>query len=97
MHKTRRCKRNGVTRVQSAEESAKRAFHRQLHKLERLCGDNNLILCNYEEADDSMICVLSSSEYELGDMKKYCSEENENYFVTESSLNKLHKLTSNEE
>ena len=95
MHK--KTKRRGVTRIQSAEESAKRAFHRQLHKLERLCGDNNIILCNYEEADDGMICVLSSSEYELGDMKKYCSEENENYFVTESSLNKLHKLTNDEE
>lgn len=89
-------KRRGVTRVQSAEESMKRAFHRSLHKLERLCGDNGIILCNYEEADDNMICVLSSSEYELGDMKKYCSEENENYFITESSLNKLASLTKNE-
>lgn len=92
-----RTKRKGVTRIQSAEESAKRAFHRQLHKLERLCGDNNIILYNYEEADDNMICILSSSEYELGDTKPYCSEENENYFVTESDLNKLYKLQNNED
>ena len=75
----------------------KRAFHRSLHKLERLCGDNGIILCNYEEADDNMICVLSSSEYELGDTKPYCSEENENYFVTESDLEKLDKLRNYEE
>ena len=90
-------KKNGVTRVQKIDKVVKRRFHADLHKLEKLCHDNKLILCNYKEADDNMICVLSTNEYELGDMRKYCSSDNENYFITESGLSKLHKLQNNED
>ena len=90
-------KKRGVTRIQSAKEIDLRRYHSALRKLKKLCEINNVELRTYEEASDTMVCILSKSDYELGDTKPYCSQENENYFVTESDLNKLSKLQNNEE
>lgn len=84
--------KNGVTRVQKINEVVKRRFHADLRRLEKLCEDNNIILCNYDEANDEMICILSNNEYNLGMTRHDCSSSDESYFVTESGLNNLHKL-----
>ena len=89
--------KKGVTRVQSAKELEQRRYHAHLRKLKQLCEQNDIELLPYKEATDTMVCILSQSDYELGDTKPYCSEENENYFVTESDLNKLYKLQNNED
>lgn len=85
-------KKNGVTRTQKINEVVRRRFHADLRRLEKLCGDNNIILCNYEEADDDMICILSDNEYNIGMIRHDCYSTNESYFVTESGLTNLHKL-----
>ena len=89
--------RRGVTRIQSQRELELRRYHAQVRKLRELCNDNNIRLYTYNEADNNMKCILSKSDYEIGDTKPYCSEENENYFVTESDLEKLDKLRNYEE
>lgn len=88
--------KKGVTRVQSAKELESRRYHAQVRKLKKLCEDNDISLFTYDKAEDTMVCVLSDSDYELGDTKPYCSKENENYFITESSLNKLYNLQQND-
>lgn len=94
---SRKTLRRGVTRIQSQKELELRRYHAQVRKLRELCNDNNIRLNTYNEADDNMKCILSKSDYEIGDTKPYCSEENENYFVTESDLEKLDKLRNYEE
>ena len=94
---SRKTLRRGVTRIQSQKELELRRYHAQVRKLRELCNDNNIRLNTYDEADDNMKCVLSKSDYEIGDTKPYCCEENENYFVTESDLEKLDKLRNYEE
>lgn len=94
---SKRTLRKGVTRIQSQKELELRRYHAQVRKLRELCNDNNIRLNTYNEADDNMKCILSKSDYEIGDTKPYCSEENENYFVTESDLEKLDKLRNYEE
>lgn len=89
--------RRGVTRIQSQRELELRRYHAQVRKLRELCNDNNIRLNTYNEADDNMKCILSKSDYEIGDTKPYCYEGNENYFVTESDLEKLDKLRNYEE
>lgn len=89
-------KRTGVTRTQKAKEIDLRRYHAAVRRLKTLCEKNNVKLFTYTDASDNMKCILSKSDYELGDTKPYCSEENENYFVTESDLIKLHELTSDE-
>ncbi len=83
--------KKGVTRVQSAKELDLRRYHAQVRKLKKLCEDNDVPLFTYDEAEDTMVCILSDSDYELGDTKPYCSKDHENYFITEGNLNKLHK------
>lgn len=89
--------KKGVTRIQSQKELELRRYHAQVRKLRELCNNNSIRLNTYSEADDSMKCVLSKSDYEIGDTKPYCCAENENYFVTESDLEKLDKLRNYEE
>lgn len=88
--------KKGVTRVQSAKELDLRRYHAQVRKLKKLCEDNDVSLFTYDEAEDTMVCILSDSDYELGDTKPYCSKDRENYFVTESDLNKLYNLQQND-
>ena len=85
-------KRTGVTRIQKAKEIDLRRYHAAVRRLKTLCEKNNVKLFTYTDASDNMKCILSKSDYELGDTKPYCTVENENYFVTDSDLIKLHKL-----
>ena len=89
--------KKGVTRIQSQRELELRRYHAQVRKLRELCNNNNIRLNTYDEANDSMKCVLSKSDYEIGDTKPYCYKGNENYFVTESDLDKLDELRDYEE
>lgn len=41
---------------------------------------------SYEQAEPSDICVLSSSEIEIGATRQECLLENENYFVNEEDV-----------
>lgn len=90
-------KKKGVTRIQSTRELELRRYHSALRRLKKLCEDNDIELLPYNEASDTMVCVLSKSDYELGDTKPYCWKGNENYFVTENNLNKLYKLQNDED
>lgn len=69
-------------RVQSQEEREKRDYHREVRYLKKWCNERGLIYKRWAEAQHEDICVLSRSEYDLGDFKQNCVEDNESYFLS---------------
>lgn len=69
-------------RTQSEKELLKRRYHSDVRKLKKLCEECDIKLYTYNNAPEDAVCVLSSSEYELGELRKTCSIEYENYFVS---------------
>lgn len=71
-------------RTQSSEELAIREFHRNVQKLKTKCEKNMISLYSNDAITDKSIlfrCVLSTSEYELGEPPTSCDLTKECYFV----------------
>lgn len=64
-------------------------FRQNVIKLKKECKRLCLSLLKYNEASDDAICVLSSSDYEIREIKSNCSEDNENYFLHPDSYELL--------
>lgn len=72
-----------TNRIPSTSEMIRRRFHADVRGLKKRCKSLDIDLHDFYNADDTMICILSSDEYEIGETKGGCSPENENYFVSE--------------
>ena len=72
-----------TNRIQSTSEMIRRRFHADVRGLKKRCKSLDIALHDFYNADDMMICILSSNEYEIGETKSGCSSENESYFVSE--------------
>jgi len=82
MSTTHRSKRKPASRQYTAKESITRKYHRQVRRLQDLCEKQGIQLRIYEDATDDDICVLSSSDFEIGEPVKNCDSSNESYFVS---------------
>lgn len=72
-----------TNRIQSISEIIRRRFHADVRGLKKKCKSLDIALHDFYNADDTMICILSSDEYEIGENHGGCSSENESYFVSE--------------
>lgn len=68
-------------RTYSEHELLTRRFHSDVRKLKAVCELNNFELSTYDISKPDWICILSSSDYELGSEMIDCGENNENYFL----------------
>ena len=74
------------------QELLARDFKLKLRKLQELTQKMKITLYEYTDAPIYAICVLSSSEYELGEERNFCSEQNTSYFVTKNAEIIMEKL-----
>lgn len=70
-------------RKPSLKEQIRRRFHSDVRKLKRRCESLGITLMTYPEAFETNFCILSSNDYEIGEIKANCSLDSENYFVSE--------------
>jgi hypothetical protein len=63
-----------------------RRYRCDVRHLKEKCTKLRIALMSYEQAGPSDICVLSSSEIEIGATRQECLLENENYFVNEEDV-----------
>jgi len=73
----------------SQKELEIRRFHSDLRKLKQACVELNLWLKDIGEAQAKNICVISTSDYELGCFRELCVTDNENYFLNMEEYEKL--------
>lgn len=76
--KTRRSKR-----TPSEKQLQTREYKRDLHKLEERCQEKQIDIRSYKRALANDICVLSLSEFEIGEHKQECDEKNKPIFMDE--------------
>lgn len=69
-------------RQHSTHETLLRRYHADVRKLKKICEDCDIKLYTYSNAPDDALCVLSRSDYELGEIRKNIEEDNESYFTT---------------
>lgn len=79
----------------SNDGAVKRRFHADVRKLKKNCEENNFHLVTIDEASAYYICVLSDTDYEIGDEASMCSEENENYFLSPTEYEQFCELYLN--
>ena len=72
-----------TNRIPSTSEMIRRRFHADVRGLKKKCKSLDIVLYDFYSADNTMLCVLSSDEYEIGEEKCRCLPEHENYFVSE--------------
>lgn len=78
-----------MKRTYKSHEQVLRRFKSDVRKLKRKCEDLKIKLFTFDDAPDYYICVLSSSDYEIGDERRNCFSDNENYFVSPDDIHFL--------
>lgn len=71
------------------KELLTRRFHSDVRKLKQRCTELNLWLKDIGEAQVKDICVISTSDYEIGSFREDCSKENENWFLSIKEYERL--------
>lgn len=67
----------------SQSELDTRRFHKQIKQLKEYCEEQEIVLHNWNDAEDGEECVASKDEYEIGAYREYIKQDHESYFVKE--------------
>lgn len=69
-----------------------RRHHASLRKLKAHCSDVNVVLKNYNSANDDDMCVLSLEDVDLGSRKDYLTTDNDSWFVSEDDYDEISQI-----
>lgn len=68
-----------------------RAYNRAVRKYQEWCEEHHLSLKTWSEADSYDICVISKSEYDVGEYRKKVVADNQSYFMEEDSYDQMER------
>ena len=77
--------------TQSLNAKISRAYNRAVRRYQEWCEERHLKLKTWQEADNYDICVLSQSEYDVGEYRKKVVENNRSYFMEEDDYEKFER------
>lgn len=68
-----------------------RAYNQAVKRHQNWCEERHLKLKTWSEADNYDICVLSQSEYDVGEYRKNVIEDNRSLFMSEDDYEKFER------
>ena len=85
-----------VTIQMSTHELFLRRYHSTLRKMRRLATSLDITIHDFDSAEPSDVCILSTNDCEIDEHKLRCSSSNNGYFISqkdyEEHMEEFHQI-----